>query len=156
MRTNCYNLLHQSFGTELVDGLLVIKRHTEPYCISNNVNMVPTNLSIGDADESLVDQFVPQWVPGLALHDVTLCCFIGKRDGWYLTEGRETHRGCVVGVILCICSLLWIQCLYLDIFCFGLIQHAPLSKHETLDWFHTATQCSFCVRTLFLFLHCDA
>lgn len=59
----------------------------------NNISMAPTNLSIGDADESLVDQFVPQWVPGLALHDVTLCCFIGERDGWYLTEetARETQ-----------------------------------------------------------------
>lgn len=63
----------------------------------NNVKMAPTDLSIGDANESLVDQFVPQWVPGLALHDVALCCFIGKRDGWYLTEERETQRRCCNG-----------------------------------------------------------
>lgn len=54
------------------------------------MNIVPTNLSIRDADEPLVDQFVPQWVPGLALHDVTLCRFIGERDGWDLAEGSET------------------------------------------------------------------
>lgn len=75
--------------------------------------MTPTNLSIGDADESLVDQFVPQWVPGLALHDVTLCCFIGKRDGWYLTEETETHRDCVVRVILCINVYIWISAVIL-------------------------------------------
>lgn len=46
----------------------------------------PTNLSIGNADESLVDQFVPQWVSWLALHDVTLSCFISKRDGWDLMQ----------------------------------------------------------------------
>lgn len=48
--------------------------------------MPPTNLSIGDTDESFVDQFVSQWVPGLALHYVALCCFISQRDGWYLAE----------------------------------------------------------------------
>lgn len=72
----------------------------------NNINMTPTNLSIGDADESLVDQFVPQWVPGLALHDVTLWCFIGKRDGWYLTKetAREKKRDTVVIVVSLVIS----------------------------------------------------
>lgn len=46
----------------------------------------PTDLSVGNADKSLVDQFVPQWVPRLALHDVTLSGFICKRDGWDLIQ----------------------------------------------------------------------
>lgn len=54
---------------------------------------LPTNLSVCDADESLVDQFVPQWVPGLTLHDVTLCCFIGQRDGRNLGEKTEGGGG---------------------------------------------------------------
>lgn len=51
-----------------------------------------TNLSICDADEPLVDQFVPLWVPGLALHDVAFCCFIGERDGWNLRENKRKKR----------------------------------------------------------------
>lgn len=61
----------------------------------NNINMAPTNLPIGDTDEPLIDQFVSQWVPGLALHNVALCCFISERDGWYLPEETVTHRDTV-------------------------------------------------------------
>lgn len=110
--------------------------------------MATTNLSIGDADESLVDQFVPQWVPGLALHDVTLCCLVSKRDGWYLTEetAREKARETL---------LLWWFYLqfhvsaawpvkayasgYILHYYYRLFQHATLSKHEKLDWSYTAT-----------------
>lgn len=64
-------------------------------------NRGPTNLSVGDADESLVHQFVPQGVPGLALHDVTLCCFVGQRDGWYLTgETNMQTRRCYTRLTL--------------------------------------------------------
>lgn len=61
---------------------------------------VPTNLSIGNTDESLIDQFVPQWVPGLSLHDVALCCFISKRDGWYLEEEKGKRDTSVLFEIL--------------------------------------------------------
>lgn len=55
------------------------------------INMSPTNLPICDTDESLIDQFVSQWVPGLALHNVALCCFISERDGWYLPGETATQ-----------------------------------------------------------------
>lgn len=36
----------------------------------------PTNLSVGDTDEPLVHQLVPERVPRLTLHDVALGRFI--------------------------------------------------------------------------------
>jgi len=36
-----------------------------------------TNLSVSNADETLVHKFVSLRVPGLPLHDVTLCSLIG-------------------------------------------------------------------------------
>lgn len=37
---------------------------------------LPTDLPIGDTDEPLVHQLVPEWVPRLTLHDVALGRFI--------------------------------------------------------------------------------
>ena len=39
-----------------------------------------TDLEIGVGGQSLVHQPVPPRVPGLQVHDVTLCLLIGQRD----------------------------------------------------------------------------
>ena len=51
-----------------------------------------TYLSVGDADEPLVYQFVRLGVSGLSLHDVTLCRLVGQGDGWNLGRGGIRFR----------------------------------------------------------------
>lgn len=58
-----------------------------------------TNLSIGNADETLINQLVSQRVTGLAFHDVALCCFIGQGDGRNLVKQTDCY-GCAVCVEL--------------------------------------------------------
>lgn len=68
-----------------------------------------TDLSVGHADEPLVDQLVSLGVPGLPLHDVALGRLISQGDGGDLMEGwqrisslsrtrRNKHRA---GICLC-------------------------------------------------------
>merc|ERR1719188_213732 len=40
-----------------------------------------TNLTVGHGDQSLIDKFVSEGVPGLSLHDVGLCLLVGHGDG---------------------------------------------------------------------------
>lgn len=53
------------------------------------ISISPTDLSIGDADKPLIHQLVPEWVPGLTLHDVALSCFVSQRDSWHLRDEEE-------------------------------------------------------------------
>ena len=62
-----------------------------------------TDLSISNADESLIHQLVCFGVSGLPLHDVALSSLISQRDGGDLQAGRMIHQQtgkvCLVGKI---------------------------------------------------------
>ena len=47
-----------------------------------------TDLEIGVGGQSLVHQPVPPRVPGLQVHDVTLCLLIGQGDGRVLSRKK--------------------------------------------------------------------
>lgn len=74
-----------------------------PNTQSQRSSRVPlTYLSVGHADESLIDEFVCLGVSGLPLHDVALRLLIRQGDGRNLgraEKGSEVSRNQRVGVV---------------------------------------------------------
>lgn len=64
---------------------------TEPPCPRESAAPARplTYLSVGHADEPLVDQLVCLGIPGLPFHDVALRRLVSQRDSWNLGGQRE-------------------------------------------------------------------